>query len=508
MEWNLQKELGQHLSGMDNMFFQLEHPRRLLTICSAWLFNERLDTTTVLTSLKNLCAHYPRFCLVPRSTGTCLETPIWSRPQRNWSIKDNVKFHTLDEPTQQCLQKYIASQYSMPFDFDKPLWQVHFITGLQGNQSAFLWKAHHSMSDGVGIMKAVMATTTSLNADKETRQQMEQLEQRRLSKQGQNGSPPPEVQDKGTWLTDKAKHSIGTLWVQVMAWFVWVWHTLMIIQQQVYHELWTASLFLEPLLLLPIRLVAPMNRDMYYDQDQTFDKLIGWTHDMAMADIHKIRYTLGGADCTVNDVMLMIFGRTIGRYIKQQQQKVPSTSLRVIIPLSFRLPTDWSMKNVVTGNMVKVDTGNNDTTTATLLYNIHRRMMSVKQSVMPFAIYHLFVQIILRYFPFLMMPLWLQHWYTDLPVAVFTNIAGPTESTFFGGNEMERFHVLPPQAGKGSISVGLVSYCDKVNVSMLTDNHPAYPDLANRLCQLFVSEFNAVLAEANSVHSNSISNCK
>jgi hypothetical protein len=110
IELNLPQELGHHLSGMDNMFFQLEHPRRLLTICSVWLFNERLDTATVLDSLKNLCGHYPRFCLVPKSTGSCLETPIWSRPQRNWSFKDNIGFHTLDEPTTECLQKYIASQ--------------------------------------------------------------------------------------------------------------------------------------------------------------------------------------------------------------------------------------------------------------------------------------------------------------------------------------------------------------------------------------------------------------
>jgi hypothetical protein len=61
---------------------------------------------------------------------------------------------------------------------------------------------------------------------------------------------------------------------------------------------------------------------------------------------------------------------------------------------------------------------------------------------------------------------------------------------------MTRFHVLPPQTGKGSISVGLVSYGDKLNVSMLTDNSPAYPDLASQLCKIFVAEFNAALEEA------------
>lgn len=362
------------------------------------------------------------------------------------------------------------------------------------------------MSDGIGIMKAVLATTTSLDADKETRQMMEKLEQRRQSKDGshQNSQQQSVRQKFQQHQSDQAKHKFGTVWNQLVVWLIWGWHLLLTIKHQVHHELWTASLFLEPVIqqllyacLLPVQLLLPSSllrrlthkRELYYDQDQTCHKLIAWTEDLAMDDVQQIQR---GTGCTVNDVMLMIFGRSVGRYL--EQQGLPSShQLRVVIPLSFRMPTDWSMKNVVTGNMVKLDTG--PSTTASLLHSIHHRMMCVKRSVMPFAIYHVVVQTLLRYFPFLMMPLWCQHWYTDLPHAVFTNISGPTEPTCFGGQEMTRFHVLPPQAGKGSISVGLVSYCDKLNVSMLTDDSPAYPDLANQLCKIFVAEFNAALEE-------------
>jgi hypothetical protein len=110
-ERKISRQLGQHLTGVENMFFQVEHVRRLMTICSIWIFSQRLDTTLVLASLENLCSHYPRFCLVPKH-GSRTETAIWTRPPRTWKPKDQLVFHTLATPSTLCLQKYIASQVS------------------------------------------------------------------------------------------------------------------------------------------------------------------------------------------------------------------------------------------------------------------------------------------------------------------------------------------------------------------------------------------------------------
>ncbi|SAL96405.1 hypothetical protein [Absidia glauca] len=483
-ERKISRQLGQHLTGVENMFFQVEHVRRLMTICSIWIFSQRLDTTLVLASLENLCSHYPRFCLVPKH-GSRTETAIWTRPPRTWKPKDQLVFHTLTTPSTLCLQKYIASQYVQPFDPDKPLWQIHVIAGLKHNQTAILWKAHHSISDGIGIMKAVFATTTSLDPLAETYRQQKLLEER-------------QAKDTNDRISSQQQHRPGTFKImQWIYWLIWGWYLFISIIQQLRYELWTLSLLVTPLIrLIQRRLFWPFtpSKDTFdYDGDQTQGKLIAWTDDLARKDIQKVQHQHPGS--TLNDVMLLVFERTVQRYT-QDRNMHSHTPLRIVIPLSLRPPSDWSMDNKVTGNIVGLEAGIS-------LQQVHRRMMLLKRSLLPAVMYYGPLQHLLRYFPFIMVPRCIQHWYADLPHAIFSNIPGPSVPTFFAGQEIIDVHALPPQAGKGCISVGLVSYGDSLNLTVLTDDHPDYPDLANILCKLFVAEFKTVLQESGQAPSSS-----
>ncbi|CAO3592517.1 unnamed protein product [Absidia cylindrospora] len=531
-ERNLRRELGQHLTGMDNMCFQLEHQQRLMTICSVWTFSHRLDTTLVMAALENLCTHYPRFCLVPKIS-SLWETPIWHRPQRHWNFRDNFIFHTLTNSTMTCLQQYMACQYVKKFDNDKPLWEVHLISGLENKQFAFFWKVHHSMSDSIGLINAVLATTTSMDPKEEMymqwqqsqrqqrkdryQQQQHQQQQQRYYHCGRkfnksNRYPRDRsyqhrrVRQKYQQLQfEKARRKFGILWQQMMVWFLWGWTLVGTAMQQVTYELWIIELLLEPwlaqlkgLLILPIQFLLsnPPLREWSYGDDQTLEKLMAWTEDLDRRDIDKVLRILGGPDTTLNDVILLVLGRTMQNYLQQQQRQHCDT-FRVLIPVNFRHHTDWTMKNAVLGSLLELNLENRGTTTS--LNTIHQHKMIIQRSMTPYVLHHVIIDRILRYFPFLMtavIPLKIQQWYTDLPHATITNIIGPTTPVFFGGQEMKACHVFPPQCGKGSICIGAVSYDDKINLSMLTDNHPAYPDLANSLCKIFVSEFNAVVDEA------------
>lgn len=85
----------------------------------------------------------------------------------------------------------------------------------------------------------------------------------------------------------------------------------------------------------------------------------------------------------------------------------------------------------------------------------------------------------------------------DIPHAVFTNLPGPTHPVEFGGQRIADFRVLPPQSGKGSLAIGLVSYNGRINISVLADDHPRYPRLATSICQHFASEFELLVREAS-----------
>lgn len=46
----------------------------------------------------------------------------------------------------------------IPFDYKKPIWELHAISGLQVDRCAFFWKAHHSLADGEGFICSLLST--------------------------------------------------------------------------------------------------------------------------------------------------------------------------------------------------------------------------------------------------------------------------------------------------------------------------------------------------------------
>ncbi len=51
------------------------------------------------------------------------------------------------------LRRAAAQFINDPFDRARPLWQFQLVTGLQDNRAAVIGKVHHSISDGIGLLK-------------------------------------------------------------------------------------------------------------------------------------------------------------------------------------------------------------------------------------------------------------------------------------------------------------------------------------------------------------------
>lgn len=60
-------------------------------------------------------------------------------------------------------------------------------------------------------------------------------------------------------------------------------------------------------------------------------------------------------------------------------------------------------------------------------------------------------------------------YYCDIPHGVFTNLLGPTIPISFAEQAVIESRRFPPQVGKGSIGVALVSYNGKVSIGAITD---------------------------------------
>lgn len=51
------------------------------------------------------------------------------------------------------LRRLAVQLINDPFDETRPLWQFHLVTGLGGGHSALIGKVHHSISDGIGLLR-------------------------------------------------------------------------------------------------------------------------------------------------------------------------------------------------------------------------------------------------------------------------------------------------------------------------------------------------------------------
>lgn len=90
--------------------------------------------------------------------------PVSPSPSLEWTSDDqfdldyHLRFSRLDTsrpvgPSHPSLLALAAQFINDPFDRTRPLWQFHLVTGLSGGRAALLAKFHHSISDGMGMVR-------------------------------------------------------------------------------------------------------------------------------------------------------------------------------------------------------------------------------------------------------------------------------------------------------------------------------------------------------------------
>lgn len=198
---------------------------------------------------------------------------------------------------------------TLPFDYTKPLWELHAISGLKGDQCAFFWKAHHAMSDGQGFIRSILSTT-SIDA-----------KLKRLEKQSVDNKIKQKVAIPR--YTNKLPCFITTL-------FYYMWN--MIYQAYVYsislyHDMWVMLLC-----ILPLR-----RKDLVYNGLQSYEKEMAWSNDIYIKDIKIVKEVFGG---TLNDIMVSVITRSMKDYLESIGKR-NDDYFHLIIPVSLRQPNDW-----------------------------------------------------------------------------------------------------------------------------------------------------------------------
>jgi diacylglycerol O-acyltransferase / wax synthase len=110
-------------------------------------------------AFEDLVAHVQRrLNLVPRfrqrvtRTPLGLDNPVWADDPR-FDIRWHVRRAALPKPGTMTELRELAGQiFSQPLDFERPLWQLYLVEGLEGRRHAYINKTHHALVDGVSAV--------------------------------------------------------------------------------------------------------------------------------------------------------------------------------------------------------------------------------------------------------------------------------------------------------------------------------------------------------------------
>lgn len=94
----------------------------------------------------------PRFRQRVTKAALRLTNPEW-RDDPEFDLSWHVRRAALPRPGgMEELREYVGRVMSEGLDFDRPLWQLYLIEGLEGKRHAYLSKTHHALVDGVAAV--------------------------------------------------------------------------------------------------------------------------------------------------------------------------------------------------------------------------------------------------------------------------------------------------------------------------------------------------------------------
>jgi WS/DGAT/MGAT family acyltransferase len=151
------------LGPVDSAFYYVERPEMPMNIGALAIFDGILDFDELMKHIE------ARLHLIPRYRDRVVQAPL-NLGQPTWIadpdfyIGNHMMRVCVDPPANEAeLRKLVGNLLSRTLDRSKPLWELHFIEGLN-DQTALFFKVHHCMVDGLAAVDLFMIL---LDTDKE-----------------------------------------------------------------------------------------------------------------------------------------------------------------------------------------------------------------------------------------------------------------------------------------------------------------------------------------------------
>jgi diacylglycerol O-acyltransferase len=142
------------LSGLDTAFLCLDSPSAPMNLGALAVFSpsQPVHPTRLVELLRDRAARIPRLGRRPRTMLVPLGAVEWV-PDPDFLVDRHIHAHHLRRPRDaHQLTDLVSELMSERLDPNRPLWELHAITGLPGGRFAVLAKLHHALADGAGAV--------------------------------------------------------------------------------------------------------------------------------------------------------------------------------------------------------------------------------------------------------------------------------------------------------------------------------------------------------------------
>jgi WS/DGAT/MGAT family acyltransferase len=446
-----------HMSAVDSAWLRMDQPGNLLVINSVMWSAEAADFDQLRAIIEErMISRFPRFRQHPQDSRIPMGRAEWVDDE-DFDPERHYRYVTLPEPGDQtALEAYVSSQSGRSLPLDRPLWEVHFISGFEKG-TASLFRIHHSVADGISLMRIVLSLTDEGPGD--------------LFQPVRDPSTPQvavhaaeSVLGYGLGLVRHPSRIAGLVGTAT-------------------HDA-TRLLHLATLPPKPKSVLSGGVGQM---------KRVTWTPPIPLDVVKEVGRASG---TTINNALLATLSAALGSYLEERGTPLPS--VRVMVPVNLRPldgPLPAELGNEFGFYFVDLPTGPMEP--AERLAAMHAHVEEIKGS--PEALVAFGVLAGLGAAPQIVENLGVA-FFGSKAAGVVTNVPGPREPVYLAGARVDGIIGWVPRAGDMGFGVSIFSYAGEVVVGFSTDA-VLMPD-PERLRELLLAELEtmraAVVAPAGS----------
>lgn len=347
------------LSAQDTMFLQVEAANQPMHVGGLAVFEGapfydadgrfRLDDLrAAITSRLHLVPRFRRkLATVPFEQGR----PVWVDDDQ-FDIENHVRLVTLPAPDgAHGLGRLMERLQAVCLDRDRPLWELWFVEGVDGDRVALIQKTHHALIDGIS---GIDVATVLLDLE-----------------------PHPPPVEAPTWDPQPAPPDTALLVGSLTDALAAPSSLVRSMAAAIRHPEQTTETVLERTIEAGRALLSASSPP----PKTPWNVPIGPTrrYEVARVSLDRVKAIKDAAGASVNDVVLALCAGALRTFLQHRDEEVDGSTLRTFVPVSVRADDEHlALGNRVSGMLTELPVGEPDP--AARLLAVSAQMAVVKES--------------------------------------------------------------------------------------------------------------------------------